>query len=196
MLEVGVTTQILTGPKVPDAPRAHFGETVILAPGSPAYEALAAAPLPPVLTVAEARAHFSFWSVSSSPLTLSVDFRDTATLDSVWDIIANPEAIAVNQAWTGHRGGLLRAGNATVTLEHCTWIWAGDKNCTLPVEQQVRSWLGEKMVCMGEQGPRAILSRTCIHLNQTPPTLFTRRCTSRCPAAPLRWSLRTTARRR
>ena len=138
MLEVGVTTQILTGQKVPSSPREHLGETVILQPGSPAYEALAhAAPLPPVLSVVESRAHFSMWCISSSPLTLALDFRDSETVDSVWDIIANPEAIAINQAWAGDSGGVLHESNETVTLLHCNWIWAGDSNCTVPVEQQV-----------------------------------------------------------
>ena len=31
-----------------------------------------------------------------------MDVTDKALVDSVWDIISNKEAIAVNQAWAGH----------------------------------------------------------------------------------------------
>ena len=41
------------------------------------------------------------------------------------------------QAWAGDIGGLIFESQATVTLQHCAWIWAGDPNCTLPVEQQM-----------------------------------------------------------
>jgi hypothetical protein len=138
MLEVGVTAQILTGQKVPSAPRRAWGETEIFAPGSAAYAALAArAPLPPVLSLTENRAHFSMWSIMSVPLVLSLNFSDAAVVDAVWPIISNSEAIDVNQAWAGAAGGALFESSATVTLPHCTWIWAGDSNCTLPVEQQI-----------------------------------------------------------
>ena len=135
MLAVGVTTQILTGPKVPSAPRAHWGEKVALRPGSAAYEALLSAPLPPVLSLVENRAHFSMWCILSSPLTLSLNFSDTAVVDAVWPIISNVEAIAINQAWAGSMGSLVSESADTVVLQHCAWLWAGDPNCTLPVEQ-------------------------------------------------------------
>ncbi len=137
MLEVGVTAQILTGPKVPadGRPRAHLGEKTIWMPGSAAYEAAVAAPLPPVLSYVENRAHFAMWTLLSSPLTLSLNFSNTAVVDSVWDIITNTEMIAVDQAWAGSIGGLIAEANTTVLLEHCAWIWAGDPNCTLPIWQ-------------------------------------------------------------
>jgi hypothetical protein len=138
MLEVGVTAQILTGQKVPSAPRRDWGETEIFPPGSPAYEALAAAaPLPPVLDFTENRAHFSMWTIMSVPLVLSLNFSDATVIDAVWPIISNSEAIDVNQAWAGSAGGALFESPETVTLPHCTWIWAGDRNCSLPVEQQM-----------------------------------------------------------
>ena len=138
MLEVGVTAQILTGQKVPSSPRTHWGETAIFRPGSREYEELAARePLPPVLNFVENRAHFSMWTVLSSPLTLSLNFSNTEVVDAVWPIITNTEAIAINQAWAGDMGGLVFESAATVVLQHCAWIWAGDPNCTLPVEQQI-----------------------------------------------------------
>ena len=88
----------MTGQKVPKEPRPHWGETVALHPGSEAYEALAArAPLPPVLTYTENKAHFSMWTILSSPLTLSINFSDASIVDLIWPIITNTEAIAVNQ---------------------------------------------------------------------------------------------------
>ena len=41
------------------------------------------------------------------------------------------------QAWAGDIGGLIYESPETVVLQHCAWIWAGDPNCTLPVEQQM-----------------------------------------------------------
>jgi hypothetical protein len=42
------------------------------------------------------RTHFGSWCIVSSPLILGLDLLDKAKVDSVWDIITNPEAIAVN----------------------------------------------------------------------------------------------------
>lgn len=149
MLVVGVTTQILTGQKVPDSPRLQWGETEIFYPGTPAYEALASrAPLPPVLNSIENRAHFSMWCILSSPLTLSFDFADTDVVDAVWPIVTNTEAIAVNQDWAGILGGLFFESTETVILPHCAWIWAGDPNCTLPVIQHIYKPLSNSAVAV------------------------------------------------
>lgn len=56
----------------------------------------------------ENRAHFGLWAITSSPLILGFDLDDDNTMDSVWAIIANPEAIAVNQNWAGHPGILAK----------------------------------------------------------------------------------------
>jgi len=53
------------------------------------------------------RAHFGAWCVVSSPLILGLDITKPALLGPVVPIITNPEAIAVNQAWAGHPGGLV-----------------------------------------------------------------------------------------
>lgn len=56
---------------------------------------------------AESRTHFGAWCVVSSPLILGLDITDAATIDAVWDIITNTEAIAVNQEWAGQPGKLV-----------------------------------------------------------------------------------------
>lgn len=58
--------------------------------------------------IRESRTHFGAWCVVSSPLILGLDLLDKARVDSVWDIISNREAIAINQAWYGHPGRLVR----------------------------------------------------------------------------------------
>ena len=78
-------------------------------------------------TVNEVRTGFGAHVIVSSPLILSIDITDPATgsatgkpagcpscpnqLDLYWDIIANKEAIAVNQLWAGSVGALIRKWN-------------------------------------------------------------------------------------
>lgn len=49
----------------------------------------------------------------SSPLILGLDITDSALVDSVWPIVSNKEAIAVNQAWAGHPGRLVAGTPST-----------------------------------------------------------------------------------
>ena len=56
----------------------------------------------------ESRSHFGAWCITSSPLILGLDVTDEAKVQGVWSIISNREAIAVNQAWEGHPGRLVR----------------------------------------------------------------------------------------
>jgi len=56
------------------------------------------------LTLGETRAHFGMWAIVSSPLTLSHDVNNASMQDYVWPIIANREAIAVNQDYFGFSG--------------------------------------------------------------------------------------------
>jgi alpha-galactosidase len=58
----------------------------------------------PGLSSVEARTHFGAWCIVSSPLILSHDVNDDAVTDEIWPIIANTEAIAINQAWAGESG--------------------------------------------------------------------------------------------
>ena len=55
----------------------------------------------------ESRTHFGAWCIVSSPLILGLDLTNAATVDTVWDIISNTEAIAVNQQWAGEPGRLV-----------------------------------------------------------------------------------------
>ena len=71
----------------------------------------------PGLTPEETRSHFASWCVVSSPLTLSHDVTNATVMDAVWPIIANPEAIAVNQAWAGHSGSPFKRSPESVHLD-------------------------------------------------------------------------------
>lgn len=67
-------------------------------------------------SLTEQRTHFGLWTVLSSPLTLSLDFTNKSAVDSVWDVITNTHAIAVNQAWGGSQGTVFAAAPDTVVL--------------------------------------------------------------------------------
>merc|ERR1740139_409035 len=68
------------------------------------------------LSTAESRSHFAAWCITSSPLILGFDLTSSSLLDAVYPIISNSRAIAVNQAWHGHPGWLVRNSLATVRL--------------------------------------------------------------------------------
>lgn len=70
----------------------------------------------PGMNHAEMRSHFGAWAIISSPLILGLDVNDDAAMDEVWPIIANPEAIAVNQAWAGHSGSPFKEAEELVEL--------------------------------------------------------------------------------
>jgi hypothetical protein len=54
--------------------------------------------------------------ILSSPLTLSLDFRNETAVDSVWGIISNTAAIGVNQQWAGMPGTVFASAPSTVDL--------------------------------------------------------------------------------
>jgi hypothetical protein len=74
------------------------------------------------------------WCVTSSPLILGLDLRDAASVDAVWPIITNKEAIDVNRAWppvyagTNSTPGRMVATDgvsAHGTIVNITWqVWA------------------------------------------------------------------------
>lgn len=71
----------------------------------------------PGLSFVEMRSHFGAWVIVSSPLTLSHDLRrNDAAMDSIWPVITNKEAIAVNQAWAGHSGSPFKQSPDAVPL--------------------------------------------------------------------------------
>mmetsp|Transcript_14396 Transcript_14396/g.46951 ORF Transcript_14396/g.46951 Transcript_14396/m.46951 type:complete len:415 (-) Transcript_14396:1834-3078(-) len=67
------------------------------------------------LSEAEARSHFAAWAVVSSPLILSTDLARDDEIDDLWPLIANPDIIAVNQAYVGFSGGRFKT-NGTVQM--------------------------------------------------------------------------------
>jgi len=82
------------------------------------------------------RSHFASWCITSSPLVIGMDVRDVneKEVKRVWNIIANREAIAINQAWAGHPGGLFkswtpeRTGNVHLTAgQPCQKGWRFDE---------------------------------------------------------------------
>lgn len=64
------------------------------------------------LAFVESRSHFGAWCVVSAPLILGLDITNKKLVESVWDIISNREAIAINQAWAGHPGRLVHETNS------------------------------------------------------------------------------------
>ena len=86
----------------------------------------------PMLTHTEARSHFGAWCIVSAPLTLGLDLTDKTTVDSVWDIITNTEAIAINQDYAGKSGDQFYTSTATTSFSPCHW---GNNTCVMPSQQ-------------------------------------------------------------
>jgi len=61
-------------------------------------------------TVEWNRAHFGAWCIVSAPLILGLHMTEEL-LKPIIDIITNSEAVAVNQAWAGHPGMLVKTWN-------------------------------------------------------------------------------------
>lgn len=69
-------------------------------------------------SVEAARAHFTMWSVTSSPLIASLKLKNMKP--DILNILINKDAIAVNQQYAGNAGDLLeRQGGKIVTT--CQW---------------------------------------------------------------------------
>ena len=47
--------------------------------------------------------------VTSAPLILGTDLSDDKILDRIWPVVSNKEALAINDAWVGHPGTLIRS---------------------------------------------------------------------------------------
>jgi hypothetical protein len=65
----------------------------------------------------EDRTHFGAWVITSSPLILGYDLNDEASTGRVWEIIANPEALAISQTWAGHPGRLVKSWQPTTASD-------------------------------------------------------------------------------
>jgi len=89
------------------------------------------------LSPAETRSHFGAWCIVSSPLTLSHDVNNDTAMDAIWPVIANKEAIAVNQAWAGHSGSPFKKASSNVQLDGYFYVLSGEK---IPYADDVPSW--------------------------------------------------------
>lgn len=89
------------------------------------------------LSFVEMRSHFGAWVIISSPLVLSLDVNNDTIMDAVWPVIANKEAIAVNQAWAGHSGSPFKSSNTNVKLDDFNSVVMGEVRAH---EGSVPSW--------------------------------------------------------
>jgi hypothetical protein len=74
---------------------------------------------------AQEQAHFGAWVVVSAPLILGFNLSDQATMDRVWPIITNTEAITISQTWAGHPGQLVKSWDPNPPGE-LLYLWAVD----------------------------------------------------------------------
>jgi hypothetical protein len=74
---------------------------------------------------AQEQAHFGAWCIVSAPLTLGFNLSDQSTMNRVWPIISNTEAIAVNQQWAGHPGMLVKSWDP-LPPNGSLYLWAVD----------------------------------------------------------------------
>ncbi|KAJ9455270.1 Alpha-galactosidase 3 [Diplonema papillatum] len=89
---------------------AYSGNPPLSRPGTWAYpDMLEVGNMP---THEEDRTHFGAWCIVSAPLILGHNVTDAAINARIWDIVANKEAIAINQDWAGHPGTRI-VGNTT-----------------------------------------------------------------------------------
>ena len=61
----------------------------------------------------EERTHWGLWSIISAPLILGADLTDQSMMDRIWPTITNTDALAINDAWAGKPGTLVRSYPAT-----------------------------------------------------------------------------------
>eukprot|EP01060_Flectonema_neradi_P038223 TRINITY_DN796_c1_g1_i1.p1 TRINITY_DN796_c1_g1~~TRINITY_DN796_c1_g1_i1.p1 ORF type:complete len:408 (+),score=110.35 TRINITY_DN796_c1_g1_i1:65-1288(+) len=95
----------------------YQGNPPLSRPGAWAYPDMLEVGRMPKLV--EDKTHFGAWCIVSSPLILGHNVNNDTTVDRIWPIISNKEAIAVNQAWEGHPGRKVK--------ENGNWqIWAKD----------------------------------------------------------------------
>jgi hypothetical protein len=79
----------------------------------------------------EERSHFGLWSINSAPLVLGFDLGNNVSMDRVWPIISNQDALSVNEQWAGHPGTLVKAYPAS-DMDSRMVIQAGQSEETDP----------------------------------------------------------------
>ncbi len=67
-------------------------------------------------------------------------------MDKLWPIIANPEAIAINQAWAGHSGSPFKEADHNITW----WMGIGGSphNVSVPLWQYFQKPVGDGKVAI------------------------------------------------
>lgn len=86
------------------------------------------------LTAAETRTHFAAWCIVSSPLVLSHDLTNDTTMDAVWPVITNREMLAVNDAWVGDAGVLVKQVCVCMFVVYVNrWIVHSHTHCKRPI---------------------------------------------------------------
>ena len=103
MLEVGVTHA--------QPPGAYYKCDSLTPHGAP--------DVPCALNRTEQQTHFAAWAITSAPLVLGLDVRNDTAVAEAWDIIANPEVIAISQAYAGDAGRLHSQSNESATAPNC-----------------------------------------------------------------------------
>lgn len=98
------------------------------------------------LDIIEARTHFSAWSIVSAPLVLGNDLTDSKTMDAIWPIISNREVLAVNEAWAGDSGVLVKQSSTNVHMQNCSWF--NDNGCDHPAWMVWRKILSKGKVAV------------------------------------------------
>ena len=66
------------------------------------------------MTTIEYRTHFSLWAISKAPLLIGCDVTNMD--QDTWDILSNPEVIAINQDELGEQGRRVKVTNLTLPL--------------------------------------------------------------------------------
>jgi hypothetical protein len=88
------------------------------------------------LTTHEAKTHFAAWAISSAPLIIGFDLTDDAKMTSSLPILSNPSALAINQLWAGHAGGMAKSSSEQfVALTAHGAAGSNFKNVTFPIWQ-------------------------------------------------------------
>lgn len=122
----------------------------------------------------EEMSHWGLWCIISAPLILGTDLRDKVTMDRIWSTITNPEALAINAAWTGEPGTLVKSYPAT------------NISTDLTIDQVPRGCDGQPgssgWVLSGGKlyGPTDVATEKCLEVSSGPPGQTTQQESS-CP---------------
>jgi len=100
------------------------------------------------MNLTEWKTHFGAWCIVSAPLILGMDVTDQVTLDQVWPVLTNREAIEVNQLWMGDSGRLHSESAQTSRMPNC----GSGSGCDQPSWMVWSKALPSKL---GETGVRA-----------------------------------------